>query len=319
MRKLYPELASHTKYSLQLEGDHVLYFEQSGNPDGVPVVFLHGGPGSGCKPDHRRYFNADLYRIIILDQRGCKRSTPNGCIQHNSTQLLLADLEAIRQQLNIEQWVLFGGSWGATLALLYAEQYPQHVCGMILRGTFLARQRDIDWFLDVRGVRQIFPDYWQEFVSVLSDVERHDLVASFYDKVVVAEDEAGRLLAAKAWALWAGRVVTHSLAMTQPYAVGDEHGNLLNEVRIEVHYAKHHYFIEDDQIINNISQLPNVPLTIIHGRQDLTCLPESAWRLHQLIAGSQLVMVDNAGHLAAEPAMVDALISATDGMLRALA
>lgn len=318
VKTLYPDLTPYAIHSLSLDGGHKLYFEQSGNSDGVPVVFLHGGPGSGAKPDNRSYFDAKGYCIIIFDQRGCHRSTSDDSIGHNTTQLLLADMEAIRQQLNIDKWVLFGGSWGATLALLYAQQYPQHVSGMILRGTFLARQYDIDWFFGEHGVRRIFPDYWQEFCSVLYGYGDSDFANTLF-KVIFGDDDDARLQVAKAWALWSGRVVTHSLNMPQPYELDlSDLDSVLNSVRIEMHYAHHHYFMNENQILDDIAKLPNVPTTIIHGRKDLTCLPESSWALHCALADSKLVMVEDAGHLSSEPTMVDALINATDQMLEAL-
>lgn len=208
MNELYPELEAFTTNEL-VGATHSVYFEQAGNISGIPVLFLHGGPGSGCNENHRRYFNPDKYRIILFDQRACNRSTPNGCIENNSTQDILNDIESIRKNLNIDKWLLFGGSWGATLALLYAEQYPQHVSGMILRGTFLARQCDFDWFTK-SGANKIFPDFWQEFLAVFDEREEDALLESLHRRVF-SDDRERQLEAAKAWSLWAGRVVTHSL------------------------------------------------------------------------------------------------------------
>ena len=179
MNKLYPELEPFSKDVLELENGHSIYFEQSGSKTGLPVIFLHGGPGSGCNENHRRYFNPDKYRIIIFDQRGCNRSKPNGCVENNSTHDLLDDIESIRNKLNIEKLILFGGSWGATLALLYAEQYPQHVSAIILRGTFLATQCDFEWFAH-DGVSRIFPDYWQEYLSNFDEDEMNDRLGLHY-------------------------------------------------------------------------------------------------------------------------------------------
>lgn len=326
MNVLYPELQPFATDVLEINDGHSVYFEQSGSETGIPVIFLHGGPGSGCNENHRRYFNPDKYRIIIFDQRGCNRSTPNGCIENNSTQELLGDIEAIRSKLNIEKMILFGGSWGATLALLYAEQYPQHVSAMILRGTFLARQCDFDWFAsdDKNGVYRIFPDYWQEYLSNFDKTEMNDRLDSLHQRVFSNNREI-QLKAAKAWALWAGRVVTHSLNLDEPYVLEeDDDEKLINEVKIEMHYAKNRYFIEENKILNNISKIPDVPINIIHGRKDLTCLPESSWSVHQALvdsnlANSKLVIVYDAGHLAGEPAMIDALVTATDQMVETIA
>jgi len=315
---LYPELEPFDTDFLELDDGHSIYFEQSGNEKGLPVIFFHGGPGSGCNENHRRYFNPDKYRIIIFDQRGCHRSTPNGSVENNSTQDLLSDIESIRNKLSIEKWVLFGGSWGATLALLYVEKYPQRVSAMILRGIFLARQCEFEWFANndvnnVNGVNRIFPDYWDEYLSLFGDNEKDDLLGSLYQRVF-SENRETQLEAAKAWSLWVGRVVTCNL--NQSYVLEEEEDEkLVNEVKIEMHYAKNRYFIMENQILANISQVPDVPITIIHGRKDFTCLAESSWSVQQALPNSELIMVADAGHLASEPAMVDALVSATDQMV----
>ncbi len=319
MRDLYPEIEPFNHGNLE-QSPHFVYFEQVGNPVGIPVIFLHGGPGSGCNENHRRYFNPDKYRVILFDQRGCNRSSPNGCVEENTTQALLNDIESIRRQLDIDKWVLFGGSWGATLALLYAEQYPENVSGIILRGTFLARQCDFDWFAK-SGVNKIFPDYWQEFTSNFNKTEKDHFIKTLYEKVNT-DDKSIQLQAAKTWSLWAGRVVTHSITHDYQLEIESEE-KLINEVKIEMHYAMNHYFIEENQILNNVSNVPDVPVKIIHGRKDLTCLPESSWAVHQALnninkAESKLVIIPEAGHLASEPSMIDALICSTDEMAELL-
>ncbi|MEQ8290152.1 MAG: prolyl aminopeptidase [Gammaproteobacteria bacterium] len=311
MRELYPEIEAFSSDKLQTDSDHVVYYEQAGNPDGIPVVFLHGGPGSGCNENHRRYFDPKKYRIILLDQRGCNRSTPNGHVENNTTQALIADIDAIRQTLAIDKWLLFGGSWGATLALLYAEQYPSHVTGMILRGSFLARQQDFDWFAGT-GVSRIMPDYWHEFISGFEVSSSRELIKELHHRVF-SEDKDTQLAAARAWGLWAGRVVTN--CFNSEYSLDNaDPEKIINEVRIEMHYAFNRYFLKDNQILENTHLIPKVPVKIIHGRQDLTCLPETSWLLHQAIHGSSLNMVKNTGHLAGETSMVDALVEATDSM-----
>ncbi len=312
MKTLYPETEPFESGYLKTNSSHDIYYEQVGNPNAPAIIFLHGGPGSGCNENHRRYFNPDKYRIILFDQRGSSRSTPNGCVENNSTQDILYDIESIRKTLSIDKWVLFGGSWGATLALLYAEQYPQHVTGMILRGTFLARQCDFDWFAK-SGVNKVFPDYWQEFMTLFNELEKHDLLDALYQRVF-SDDKEIQQEAAKAWALWAGRVVTHSFVKDYVLDVEDVN-KLINEAKIEMHYAKNKYFISENEIIDNISQVPTIPTTIIHGRKDLTCLPESSWLVHRAIPESRLVIVSDAGHLAGETTMIDALITATDQMI----
>ena len=316
MLELYPEIKPFETRSLVSESEHSVYFEQVGNPSGIPVIFLHGGPGSGCNENHRRYFNPDKYHIILFDQRGCNRSTPKGCIENNTTQEILNDIESIRKKLEIDKWALFGGSWGATLALLYAEQFPQHISGMILRGIFLARQCDFDWFTR-NGVNRIFPDYWNDFLTIFDESEKHDLLGSLHQRIF-SDNRERQLEAAKAWALWAGRIVTHNLVEEYVPEVEDVE-KMINEARIEMHYAKNRYFINENQIIENISQIPDVPITIIHGRKDLTCLPESSWSVHKALVNSNLVIpkliiVPDAGHLAGEPVMIDALLTATDQM-----
>ena len=315
MLELYPELNAFSENSLETNSGHSVYYEQAGNKSGLPVIFIHGGPGSGCSENHRRYFNPEKYHIILFDQRGCNRSTPNGFVDNNSTEELLNDIDSIRKELNIDKWLLFGGSWGATLALLYAEQYPSHVSGIILRGTFLARQCDFDWFAK-SGVNKIFPDYWQEFISYFNESEVNDSIKILHERVF-SSDKVIQLEAAKVWALWAGRIVTHSLAIDYELEIEDEE-KLINEVKIEMHYAMNKYFITENQILDNIHKIPNVPVTIIHGRKDLTCLPESSWSVHNVLPQSNLVIVPDAGHLASESAMVDALITATDAMANLL-
>jgi proline iminopeptidase len=319
LHELYPELEPFAT-DVIVNDSHSVYFEQAGNKKGIPIIFLHGGPGSGCNENHRRYFNPDKYRIILFDQRACNRSTPNGCVENNSTEEILNDIESIRKELNIEKWVLFGGSWGATLALLYAQLFSQHASAIILRGTFLARQCDFDWFAK-EGVNRIFPDYWNALLAIFDENEKKNLLESLHRRVF-SDNREIQLEAAKAWALWAGRVVTHSL--NEEYVLDDnDKDKLINEVKIEMHYAINEYFIEENQILDNVSKIPDVPITIIHGRKDLTCLPESSWSVHQALvnsnlAKSKLVIVSDAGHLAGESAMIDALITATDQMAELL-
>ena len=315
MRELYPELNALSEHDLTSDSEHSIYYEQVGNPSGIPVIFLHGGPGSGCGENHRRYFDPEKYRIVLFDQRGCNRSTPNGFVENNSTQELLNDIESIRQELGIEKWLLFGGSWGATLALLYAEKYSDHVSGIILRGTFLARQCDFDWFAK-SGVNKIFPDYWQEFISSFDETGKEHFIKTLHARIFSNEKKL-QLEAAKTWGLWAGRIVTHSITSDYELEIEDE-DKLINEVKIEMHYAINHYFIEENQILNNISNVPDVPVKIIHGRKDLTCLPESSWAVHMALPNSSLTIVSEAGHLASEPLMIDALITATDEMAELL-
>lgn len=318
MRALYPEIEALRSHRLAVDSIHTLYVEEAGNPRGLPVVFLHGGPGSGCNENHRRYFNPKKYRIVLLDQRGCHRSQPAGATENNSTQALVADLERIRAHLGIDKWLVFGGSWGAALGLLYAQAHPERVTGMVLRGVFLARRRDLTWFVE-QGVNRIFPDFWQEFVGVIPASERDDLVSAFHRRVH-GSDPALRREATIAWAKWTGRVVTYLLSSVDPhtYQPGDIE-KITREVLIETHYAKHSYFIAENQILNDVRKLPAAPIKIIHGRRDLTCALEASWALRQALPSAELTIVETGGHLAGEAVMVDALVRATDAMANQLA
>lgn len=311
MKELYPEIPCYKHYTLPINDLHNVYYEESGNPNGIPVIFLHGGPGSGCNENHRRYFNPDKYRIIIFDQRGCNRSSPQGGVIENTTRDLLRDMEQIRTSLNIDKWLVFGGSWGATLSLLYAEAYPERVLGMILRGTFLARQRDLDWFAK-DGANRIFPDYWEKFVDIVPLDKRHNLITAYHAVIHNSNDASAKIDFARAWSVWASKVVAYTLLDTEIEA--EDKDKLLNQVSIETHYAFNSYFIEEDQILKYISKIPDVPITIIHGRRDLTCTLEASWLLHKALPDARFSIIPDAGHLAGEPAMVDALVSATDNM-----
>ena len=314
MRELYPEINASNSYRLKVDPVHTIYVEEAGNPRGIPVIFLHGGPGSGCNENHRRYFDPTKYRVVLFDQRGCNRSTPAGETRNNSTPDLLQDIERIREHLGIEQWLVFGGSWGATLGLLYAQSHPSRVLGMILRGTFLARQKDLDWF-GRKGASMIFPDYWQDFTGIIPDPERSDLISAYYARVHGPDREA-RETAAMAWSKWAGRLVTYLLPGVD-YTPGDV-GKTVREVLIETHYAMHRYFIDENRILDNAALLPPVPVRIVHGRRDLTCTLDASWSLHRALPDSELVIVKEGGHLAGEPVMVDALVTATDDMAKRL-
>jgi len=291
---------------------HEIYVEEYGNPNGFPVIFLHGGPGSGCKPAHTDYFNKDCYRIILFDQRGAGRSIPSGELDGNQTSNLLEDMEAIRKYLKIDQWLLFGGSWGATLALVYAQTYPDRVTGMILRGTFLARQKDLDWFFSGEGVARIFPQAWNTFSEWLPETEKNNLI-EFYYAHLLSKDKKLNALATRAWFSWGDTVVTNGTVRqeVQSKVQVTVPSGLLAKARIEVHYAKHHYFLAENAILECIHQLPDVPVSIVHGRHDLVCPFEAAWTLHQAIPGSRLISVDS-GHLASEPAMAASLVKETE-------
>ena len=315
MKSLYPEIPPIFSETLAVDGIHRIYIEETGNKNGIPVIFLHGGPGSGCNENHRRYFNPDYYRIIIFDQRGCNRSSPAGETRNNSTDDLLKDIESIRLRLGIDKWLVFGGSWGATLGLLYAQRHPDRVLALVLRGTFLARQCDLDWFIK-DGLNRIFPDAWSDFISIVPGEERANLIETFYSRMQ-GPDEEEKKRYARAWSAWAGKTVAYLLTEGGNFEPGNIE-KIIHEVSIETHYARHRYFIEENQILSNAHKLPAVPVRIIHGRRDLTCVLEASWELHSHIKDSELIIVREGGHLAGEPVMTDALVTATDHMAELL-
>lgn len=320
MRELYPDITPFRHEWLTVENHHPgpahrIYLEQCGNPAGIPVVFLHGGPGSGCGEHHRRYFDPEFYHIILFDQRGCGRSEPLGELRNNTTQDLVRDMEAIRQHLGLTQWLLFGGSWGATLALCYARDYPEYVSAMILRGTFLGRRHDIEWVYAEGGASRIFRDSWQRLTEDLPAEHRQKPLA-FYLQQLTDADENTRLQAAKTLQHWEGTIVKMRDSEYAPSP--DDTPGPLAHARIQLHFALHDCFISERPILNEINPVRHIPTDIIHGRYDMVCPFEQSWALHQAWPESQLEIVPLAGHAAGEPAIVDALIKATDKMVERL-
>lgn len=311
MLNLYPPIEPNRTHRLQVSPVHTLHIEQSGNPSGIPILFLHGGPGAGSTEKHRCYFDPARYHIINFDQRGSHRSSPAGCIEQNTTADLLEDIEQIRKHLGIDRWVIFGGSWGATLGLLYAQGCPERVLGMILRGVFLARQADRTWYF-VEGAGRILPEAWQQFRDHITPSQRDNLVHAYHALIHGSDNQKCRE-AAHRWAAWTSSVVGWHLGW-KGVDPGLNAEQMLNEVRIESHYAQNDYFIRENEILDNCARIPHVPIHIIHGRRDLTCTPDAAWELHKALPGSQLQILSEGGHLASEPVMVDALIKATDAM-----
>ena len=311
-KPLYPPCEPFNTFFLETGSDHQVYVEQCGHPQGLPVIFLHGGPCSGCKPDHRRFFDPERYHIVLMDQRGCGRSLPFGIIQDNTTQDLIDDMERIRRQLKIERWLLFGGSWGATLALLYAQQHTAQVAGMIIRGVFLARTKDLQWFIE-EGVARIYPELWEALVDSVSEPDGGDVLTRLCETIFGGDELAKRRMT-RAWMDW-GR----QTALGSNYQVDHEPlhitQKMVRQVQMELHYAKHRYFVGENQILDNCAMLQDVPTIIVHGRNDLVCPIESGYRLAQALPAAEYVVLPNAGHVALGDDMIDALVSAADKML----
>lgn len=312
MRIFYPKISPYQTHRLKVDDIHELYIEESGSVDGIPVIFIHGGPGAGSAACHRRFFDPEKYRIIVFDQRGAGQSTPHASLENNTTQHLVSDMEAIRELLGIQQWVLFGGSWGSTLSLVYAQTHPEKVLGMVLRGIFLCRPQEIEWFYQ-KGTSCLFPDAWQDFCAPIPQKERDDMVGAYYERLT-SEDELIRTKAAKAWSIWEGRTST----LKPSNEVVNSFGNLHTAVslaRIECHYFMNDSFLKPNQILKDASKLKDIPSIIVQGRYDVVCPMESAWDLHQALPASELDIIPDAGHSAMEPGIIDALVKATDKML----
>lgn len=307
---LYPEIEPYASEMLDVEAPHRLYVEQCGNPDGIPVLFLHGGPGSGCGPGHRRFFDPDVYRIVLMDQRGAGRSRPSGCLEGNDTQALLHDLEQLRARLDIERWLLCGGSWGATLALLYAMRWPRQASGLVLRGAFLARRRDLIWFYGADGVGRLFPREYASFIDHVSPSERTDPVAA-YRRLLDAPEKNLRTAAARRWNAWEARVVRQFLPAEDNTDMPDI-DEIERRAAIVNHYAWHKFFLGDEGVPLNFETLTDKPCVIIHGQRDLVCPLEAAWTLHRAWPGSELRVVAQGGHVANEPAIGKELVRVFD-------
>ncbi|MBN2865927.1 MAG: prolyl aminopeptidase [Thiotrichales bacterium] len=306
---LYAPIEPYAQHSLQVDQQHTLYIEESGNPEGTPVLFVHGGPGGGCSPIHRQFFDPNEYRIVLFDQRGCGKSRPHACLTNNSTAHLIEDIEKIRRLLKIEKWILFGGSWGSTLSLLYAQTYPERVLGLILRGIFLCRNEDVQWFYQ-KGADRFFPDFWNDFIAPIEPEKRHDMVSAYHE-ILTSNNEILRMRAAEAWSIWEGRTST---LKTNPDLVNHfaDPYHALAMARIECHYFKHESFIEPNQILNNASIIKDLPITIIHGRYDMVCPVNQAIELANQLPQANLIIANQSGHSAFEPEITKALVIATD-------
>ena len=310
MKTLYPEIEPFDSGFLQVSDIHKIYYECCGNHDGIPVVFLHGGPGGGLMPMYRQYFDPQAYHVVLFDQRGSGKSKPRAELRENTTWDLVADIERLREHLGIERWVVFGGSWGSTLALAYAETHPERVRGLILRGIFLGRQSENDWLYQ-SGTNAIFPDAWDEFVKVIPEAERGDMIGAYY-KRLTSDDKEISGAAAQAWSVWEGSA---SKLLPDPDLI-ERFGEVefaLAIARIECHYFINKVFLpSDNYLLENVSKIRHIPTVIVQGRYDTLCPMAQAWNLHKAFPEAELVIVPDAGHSASEKGTLSALIEATD-------
>lgn len=308
---LYPELDTFTQNSLKVDDTHEIYYEVCGNPDGEPVVFLHGGPGSGCNPTQRRFFDPAHYYIVLIDQRGCGRSKPLGMTAQNTTADLVADIDSIRKALRIKQWHVFGGSWGSTLALSYALAFPQQVTSLILRGIFLSRHSELNWFLG--NIAHFYPEVWQKLLTYLPEHERSNALHA-YSQRIFSEDESISIPAAKQWNAYESsimRLIPNEACDTEP-STEEQNAIEVARARIQIHYIQHNCFVDGDAILKSVGQLAHIPTIIVQGRYDMVCPPKSAWELSQAMPHAEFHMIQDAGHSAMESGTTSALIAATE-------
>ena len=312
MQQLYPELKPYREFFFPVTDGHSLYVELCGNPHGIPVVVMHGGPGAGCGPSSRRFFDPNNYHIILMDQRGAGRSLPHASIEANTTQHLISDFELLRCELSISKWLLFGGSWGSTLAIAYAQAHSGQVLGLILRGIFLGRKKDVDWIYETGGASRMFADYWRVFQKPLLNTaaEATGQMVNHYYELLCGSDELKRFAAAKAWATWEGSIAT--LAPNPPLVDNFADGHFaLALARIECHYFVNQCFFKPNQLLRNMHKISHLPGIIVHGRYDMICPAEQAFEIHDVWQECQLHIVRDAGHAQQEPGIVDNLIKAT--------
>jgi len=303
---LYPDIEPYASGRIALDAVHTMRWETCGNPDGVPLVFLHGGPGGGCLPHHRRFYDPAFFRIVLYDQRGCGASTPSACLVDNTTPHLVADLERLRESLGIDRWAVFGGSWGSTLALAYAQAHPERVLGLVLRGIFLATAREIDWFM--HGIANVFPEAWRAFAAFLPPGERDDLLGNYYRRLT-NPDPGMHLPAAQAWDRYEGACST---LLPQPDAIAkfDSDAAALAIARLEAHYFVHNGFLREGQLLAGVPTVRHVPCTIVQGRYDIVCPPITADTLARAWPEAEYVVVPDAGHSVREPGITRELVAA---------
>jgi len=311
-RVLFPNISTYHKEWLEVKGGHKLYIEQSGNPNGIAVIYLHGGPGGGCSNNHRRYFDPEKYRIILIDQRGCGRSEPSPSIENNTSADLVEDIENIRQHLKVKRWLVAGGSWGTTLAILYGIKYPSTVLGFILRGIFLGKNSEYQWLYRNTGAACFFPEYYQEFSQHVAGLDNKNLLAAYYD-ALTGSNEIAATAASKAWCLWELRLSTiehHHIDMSH---IDNTH-QALCMAKISSHYFVNNCFIEEDFILNNMAVISDIPTIVLHGRYDMVCQLTNAYQLVQGWPNAQLQVLPKAGHGGFESQTIDGFCKAADTM-----
>ncbi len=305
---LYPPIEPYRTGLLRADDVHTLYWEECGRPDGVPVLFLHGGPGAGCAPTHRRYFDPSSYRIVLFDQRGAGRSLPLADLTRNTTKHIVEDIERLRQVLGVERWLLFGGSWGSALALAYGAAHPERCLGFILRGIFLCRPSELDWFL--HGMSRFFPEAWRRFAELIPDSERGDLLDAYYRRLIDPDPQV-HLPAARRWSAYEGACST-LLPSPDTVAAFEQDRLALGLARIEAHFFKHRMFLGDNELLDGVARIRHLPCTIVQGRYDMVCPPHSADDLARAWSTAKCEYVADAGHSAMEPNIRSSLIRATD-------
>ncbi len=310
LRTLYPEITPFETGFLDTGDGHQVYWERVGTKGAKPAVFLHGGPGGGCGPNHRRLFDPALYDVILFDQRGCGRSTPHASIDNNTTWHLVADIERLRTEImGVEQWLVFGGSWGSTLALAYAETHPAHVSELVVRGIYTLTKAELDWYYQF-GVSEMFPDKWERFLAPIPENERHEMMAA-YRRRLTGTDREEQIKAALAWSTWEGQTIT---LLPEP-STSDGFADpdfALAFARIENHYFVHAGWLTEGQLLNDAHKLQDIPGTIVHGRYDMPCPAKYAWALHKAWPKAEFYLIEGAGHAYSEPGILDRLIRATD-------
>ncbi|MBK2266899.1 prolyl aminopeptidase [Francisella philomiragia] len=306
---LYPEIEPYNQEFLKVSDIHTIYFEECGNPNGKPALFIHGGPGGGIQPSYRQYFNPDKYRVILVDQRGCGKSTPFAELRENTTQNLIEDFEKIRKKLNIDKWMLFGGSWGSTLGLAYAQAYPEVVTELVLRGIFLGREKELSWLYQ-HGASMVFPDMWEKYIEPIPVEQRKDFISA-YHSILTGDDEKLKQKAAIAWSVWEASTSKLFVDKKSIDRYGEDKFSLAF-ARIECHYFKNKLFIEEAQLLNEAYKIKDIPGVIVQGRYDMVCPAVSAWDLHKVWPKAELDIIADAGHSISEPGILEALVRATD-------